>query len=88
MLKYIHKILFIRYLLMIKHIMPKVNCKLCNKKIISYLKPACTCKCGFMFCGTHLHDHECSFDYKTKFKDEMKVINDPLKQLSVKVDQI
>ena len=48
----------------------KNRCTCCNKKIglIVY-----TCKCGNIYCQTHLspHNHNCQFDYIKEKKDQL-----------------
>lgn len=30
------------------------------------------CKCGVMYCRTHLHNHNCQFDYKEEHREQLK----------------
>mmetsp|Transcript_31417 Transcript_31417/g.50729 ORF Transcript_31417/g.50729 Transcript_31417/m.50729 type:complete len:167 (-) Transcript_31417:509-1009(-) len=56
------------------------RCFQCNKKIgLTGFK----CRCSFVFCGTHRYSdqHECSFDYKSAGKEEIKKAN-PVVQAS------
>lgn len=46
------------------------TCKACKKKIKSTLVDIYTCRCKHLYCGIHLHNHNCNFDYKTQFKEE------------------
>lgn len=47
------------------------RCEQCKKKlgVMEY-----KCKCGKVFCITHLHaeSHGCTYDYKTEGKDALK----------------
>ncbi len=47
------------------------------------------CKCGKLFCITHLHaeEHNCTFNYKEEGKEILKKRNDA-GQLSVKLEKI
>jgi hypothetical protein len=62
------------------------RCEKCNKKlgIMEY-----KCKCGKLFCITHLHaeEHSCTFNYKEEGKEILKKRNDA-GQLSVKLEKI
>ena len=51
--------------------MPSVRCHVCKKKlgVMEY-----TCKCGKVFCITHLQveEHACTYDYRTEKKALLK----------------
>ena len=51
--------------------MPKVKarCDSCRKKINALMLSIHKCRCGGTYCGAHLHDHSCTFDYKKDFVD-------------------
>jgi len=53
----------------------KIKCCQCRKKLDMF---QFTCKCGKIFCQTHLspHNHNCSYDYK-KEKKELITTNNP-----------
>ena len=50
--------------------MAKIKCSVCNKKINEFTKYDCS-KCNAVLCLSHLNAslHNCTFDYKNKFKD-------------------
>lgn len=62
------------------------KCEQCNKKLGIY---AYKCKCGKLFCITHLHaeEHTCSYDYKIGGQSQLKKLNDP-GPLSSKLEKI
>mgnify|MGYP005632857125 FL=1 len=53
----------------------KIKCCQCRKKLGLF---QFTCKCGKIFCQTHLspHNHNCTYDYK-KEKKELIINNNP-----------
>jgi len=40
------------------------------------------CRCGELFCPTHMHAHRCAFDYKTKMKVQLPKV-EPAKLLRI-----
>ena len=50
--------------------MPK--CCSCKKLIPPLMKDIYRCRCKKLFCKLHLHDHNCTFDYKEKFITTIK----------------
>ena len=53
----------------------KIVCHFCNKKL--KLFEQIKCNCGNYFCPKHMnrHSHNCSFDVKTKRKEELEKNN-------------
>lgn len=41
----------------------RLRCCTCKTKISAYIAPAMTCKCNKLFCGVHIHEHNCTFDF-------------------------
>ncbi|KAF7457637.1 AN1-type zinc finger protein 6 isoform X3 [Cryptosporidium felis] len=50
------------------------RCYQCNKKVGIY---GFSCRCGFNFCSTHRYAdaHDCSFDYKTFEREQLRKTN-------------
>ncbi len=66
--------------------MPSLRCEQCNKKLgLTEYK----CKCGRIFCITHLHaeEHRCTYDYKSEGKAHLKKIYE-VGPLSSKIEKI
>lgn len=61
------------------------RCEHCKKKlgVMEY-----KCKCGKVFCITHLHaeTHNCTFDYRTEGQAQLKKMN--VGSLDVKIEKI
>lgn len=57
-----------------KKMKKKKRCNNCNKKMINIVFD---CKCGNNFCSKCRYpiEHSCSFDWKTKEKEEIKINN-------------
>lgn len=54
-----------------------LKCYQCNKKIgLIIIK----CKCGHIFCSSHLnaHSHNCTYDYKKEKKESLEKNNPKL----------
>jgi len=39
-------------------------CAVCDKLLRAGLEQVGTCRCGGVYCGAHIHNHQCTFDYK------------------------
>jgi predicted nucleic acid binding AN1-type Zn finger protein len=53
--------------------MPKTHknrCIECSQKLVSHLIAMHTCKCKGTYCKTHMHAHNCNFDFKAEFRDK------------------
>ena len=48
-----------------------VRCNCCDKKVKSIFVDIQTCKCGNVYCSKHVHDHSCTFDYKSKQREKL-----------------
>lgn len=48
---------------------PKTRCQVCKVKIPLALRTR-LCKCGGLYCGLHIMDHSCTYDYK---KDKVQL---------------
>jgi hypothetical protein len=48
------------------------KCEKCNKKLNDLMINIYLCRCKGIYCGKHLHDHNCTFDYKELFCEQMK----------------
>jgi acetone carboxylase gamma subunit len=62
----------------------KIKCYHCKKKVgMIILK----CKCGHIFCQSHLnaHSHNCTYDYKKEKKESLEKNNPKLGQKMVKI---
>ena len=62
----------------------KTKCYHCNKKVgLIVLK----CKCGHIFCQSHLnaHSHNCTYDYKKEKKESLEKNNPKLGSKMVKI---
>ena len=58
------------------------RCKICKKKDIMNMK----CKCGIVVCLSHMHDHNCQYDYAAEHKKQLEKDN-PLIQFN-KVEKV
>jgi hypothetical protein len=45
------------------------QCVVCKRKIISCMTLIHTCKCKNIYCNLHMHDHNCTFDYKENWQN-------------------
>lgn len=62
----------------------KIKCYHCKKKVgMIILK----CKCGHIFCQSHLnaHSHNCTYDYKKEKKESLEKNNPKLGQKMIKI---
>ena len=48
-----------------------LKCLICSRKILKIMEDIYTCKCGNKYCGEHIQNHECTFDYKKECKDQL-----------------
>ncbi|KYQ90437.1 hypothetical protein DLAC_09059 [Tieghemostelium lacteum] len=55
--------------------MTKCKFKDCNKVIGGVMAAANKCRCGEQFCGKHIHNHNCTFDYKSMAKNSIAKAN-------------
>lgn len=63
----------------------KVKCSVCRKKItFTYIQ----CKCGLILCLKHRYadEHDCTYDHKAAWKEQLKKNNPTVKKR--KVDEI
>ena len=51
----------------------KFKCKICSKKIKELYVDLHTCKCSGIYCNSHIHNHECTFDYHKEFIKILKI---------------
>ena len=47
------------------------RCEACRKKLNAMMIIVNKCRCGGIYCVTHLHDHDCTFDYNKSFREKM-----------------
>ena len=62
----------------------KLKCYHCNKKVgLIILK----CKCGHIFCPSHLnaHSHNCTYDYKKEKKESLEKNNPKIVRKIIKI---
>jgi AN1-type zinc finger protein 5/6 len=62
----------------------KIKCHYCNKKVgLIVIK----CKCGHIFCQSHLnaHSHNCTYDYKKEKKESLEKNNPKLGLKMIKI---
>lgn len=48
------------------------GCTICKKKIKQFMMAVYTCRCKNIYCVSHLHNHNCTFDYHAEFTTKMK----------------
>ena len=62
----------------------KIKCYHCKKKVGMIIL---NCKCGHIFCQSHLnaHSHNCTYDYKKEKKETLEKNNPKLGQKMVKI---
>ena len=48
------------------------KCTSCNTKIIFHMTKINTCRCKNVYCNLHIHQHECTFNYKQVWQDDCK----------------
>jgi hypothetical protein len=41
----------------------KYKCEICNKKIRELMIQVFTCKCKGIYCSTHKHAHNCTYNF-------------------------
>jgi predicted nucleic acid binding AN1-type Zn finger protein len=65
----------------------KYYCDVCNKKLSLF---AIKCRCDKFLCGLHRYnsDHDCKYDYKRKYKEELEIKLDNSDIKKLKVDKI
>lgn len=61
--------------------MPK--CHICTKRVKKMFLDMYTCKCDFVFCSDHLHDHNCTFDMKSLQQTHLKKKMIKLKKVKI-----
>ena len=44
------------------------KCVLCKSKINSCMVNIHTCRCKNIYCNLHMHDHNCTFNYKENWQ--------------------
>lgn len=65
----------------------RYNCYICNRKLPIF---AIKCRCDQFFCSNHRYytDHGCKYDYKRKYKEELKKQLDNSGIKKQKIDKI
>jgi hypothetical protein len=43
-----------------------MKCQNCKKKLLKIMESVSRCACKNNYCGKHRHDHNCTFDYKSR----------------------
>ena len=61
------------------------KCQICKKKINMMLRDLHICRCSNYYCRTHMHDHDCSFNYKELFIEQNREL---IEIKPVKVEKI
>ena len=59
--------------------MPKNKCTVCRKKDMCNIQ----CRCGKTVCLTHMHTHNCEFDYKKMYKEQLDKENPHVTQSKI-----
>lgn len=54
-----------------------IRCNKCNKKNKSLIP--ILCKCNIYYCSLCKYEHDCSYDYKTEYKEQLKKTNPKIK---------
>ena len=48
-----------------------MNCAICKKKLKLTQVTIGKCKCNEMFCNIHIHNHQCSYDFKKEHQSQL-----------------
>lgn len=54
-------------------------CKCCKKINLTYIE----CKCLMKLCSKHIHDHNCEYDYKAHWREEIRRKNPVVKKAKI-----
>ena len=46
------------------------KCDICNRKLLSIMLDVHTCRCDKFFCGKHMHNHNCTFNYHKHWQNQ------------------
>ena len=47
------------------------KCFICNKKLKLAQVATGKCKCELLFCGLHIHNHNCQYNFKKNNQDNL-----------------
>tara|TARA_B100001287_G_scaffold234552_1_gene206378 strand:+ start:34 stop:231 length:198 start_codon:yes stop_codon:yes gene_type:complete len=62
--------------------MKKAKCCICKKKL-GLVPYNCKCDKNKLFCSKHIHDHNCTYDYKKDFKEKFSKENPKIIPLKI-----
>ena len=54
---------------------PRKRCKTCDCRLPLTAHASSICKCGHMFCAAHMHNHKCSFDFRSGARKKLDETN-------------
>jgi len=54
------------------------RCAECDVKLSISACIHATCRCGQSFCAAHMHEHKCTYDYRTRAQERLRTGNPKL----------
>lgn len=61
------------------------NCFMCNKRLKLVQVATGRCKCENVYCKVHIHDHNCSYDFKVNNKSQLQTKMPVINHVKVEV---
>ena len=62
-----------------------VSCQVCKKKLNKLMIELYTCRCGGVYCRTHMfEEHTCSFDYQKQAREQIARQNPQIQPEKIK----